>query len=65
MRKHKDHLFVMPLRALSFMKHGQRTWRFAFEALQTHGVEIRGDEAVCALAPSATLATTTDFETEF
>ncbi|MGI1833834.1 MULTISPECIES: glutamate-5-semialdehyde dehydrogenase [Bacillus] len=36
-----------------------------FEALQTHGVEIRGDEAVCALAPSATLATTTDFETEF
>ncbi|MDI6646828.1 glutamate-5-semialdehyde dehydrogenase [Bacillus altitudinis] len=36
-----------------------------FEALQTHGVEIRGDEAVCAIAPSATLATTTDFETEF
>ncbi|MER3120670.1 glutamate-5-semialdehyde dehydrogenase [Bacillus altitudinis] len=36
-----------------------------FEALQTHGVEIRGDEAVCALAPSATLAMTTDFETEF
>lgn len=36
-----------------------------FETLQTHGVEIRGDEAVCALAPSATLATTTDFETEF
>ncbi|MCM3229624.1 glutamate-5-semialdehyde dehydrogenase [Bacillus altitudinis] len=36
-----------------------------FEALQTHGVEIRGDEAVCALAPSATLAKATDFETEF
>jgi len=36
-----------------------------FEALQTHGVEIRGDEAVCALAPSATLANATDFETEF
>lgn len=36
-----------------------------FEALQTHGVEIRGDEAVCALVPSATLAKATDFETEF
>ncbi|MCA0118508.1 MULTISPECIES: glutamate-5-semialdehyde dehydrogenase [Bacillus] len=36
-----------------------------FEALQTHGVEIRGDEAVCAIAPSATLAKATDFETEF
>lgn len=36
-----------------------------FEALQTHGVEIRGDEAVCAIAPSATLAKVTDFETEF
>ncbi|MED1750017.1 glutamate-5-semialdehyde dehydrogenase [Bacillus zhangzhouensis] len=36
-----------------------------FEALHTNGVEIRGDEAVCALAQGATLATTADFETEF
>lgn len=36
-----------------------------FEALHANGVEIRGDEAVCALAPSASLATKEDYETEF
>lgn len=42
-------------------KHGASL----FEALQTNGVEIRGDETVCAITPSATPATTADFETEF
>lgn len=36
-----------------------------FEALQSNGVEIRGDEAVCALAPSAALAAAEDYATEF
>ncbi|PAK37025.1 glutamate-5-semialdehyde dehydrogenase [Bacillus safensis] len=36
-----------------------------FDALQSNGVEIRGDEAVCALAPSAALATNEDYATEF
>ncbi|MDM5297625.1 glutamate-5-semialdehyde dehydrogenase [Bacillus pumilus] len=36
-----------------------------FQALHANGVEIRGDEAICQLDPSAILATSADFETEF
>ncbi|MGE6631097.1 glutamate-5-semialdehyde dehydrogenase [Bacillus sp. NPDC077027] len=36
-----------------------------FHALTDAGVEIRGDEAVCALDSNAKMATEADFETEF
>lgn len=43
----------------------QQAVPFICGALTENGVEIRGDETVCALVPAAVPATETDFATEF
>jgi glutamate-5-semialdehyde dehydrogenase len=54
--------------AESLLVHAEIAARFlpaACQALQTHGIEIRGDERVRRLVPQAVSATEQDYRTEF